>query len=149
MRSKVESTSVLTIPNRRDDHGEREQHPEDREDHADPGRLAVDEVVLVLDLGVREGRERLRDRVCGPSDEREPVAALLERRVERGVRDRDRAEAEHVEHGGLLDPAHGQRQRLAAHRGDGERAADVQSVLLGEAVVDERAVAPRSSCRRP
>ena len=114
VRSKVESTSVLTMPNSDTITASASSTHRIARICADPRGLAVDEVGLGLDLGVREARRARGAPRPRAVDEREPVAALLERRVERGVRDRDRPEAEHVERGGLLDAAHGQLQLLAA-----------------------------------
>ena len=99
VRSKTVSTSVLTIPNRLDEHRERQQHVEDVEHRAEARDLVVDELARASapsSSGKRKrALERRRVRVCFATlhlQEREEVLRLRVLGVPGRRGDRDVAE---------------------------------------------------------
>ena len=154
MRSKVESTSVLTMPNSDTITASASSTQRIAEDRADPGRLVVDEAGLGLDLGVREGGQRLVERRAAAVDEREPVALrCLERRSNAASEIVIGPRQSGVEHRRVLDRRAPQRQLLALARGVTRERGRRPEVVLGRpALVDQRAVGAelrRRPRRRP
>ena len=92
VRSNVESTSALTRPNRRHDHGQRQEHVEDAQQRVDRLGLRVDVGARRLHLDLRMAGEGLRQPPRRRRGRRRTrTARVPAARAWRGLLDRDRA----------------------------------------------------------
>src|SRR5918995_6133251 len=134
-------------PEEADDHRQREQHVEDVQHLVERRDLVVDELVARLHLRVRELRAervleclRVRVRVVAAHlDERVEVAWRVVDAVERPARERDGAEGRPARRR-IEDALHRQLEPIPGGDDHRDRRADAEIVVLGVAIVDERAV---------
>ena len=126
-------------PEQGDDHGQRQQHVEDGQELVHASRAARPRTPRSCGSSMSGLPASAADRV-GVRRTCENARSLRERgRV--GLRaDRHRAEAHDVDHRRVLDAAHRQVELVARRRGERERVADAQALLLRPALVDHGAV---------
>jgi hypothetical protein len=133
-------------PGHAHDHGEREQHVEHAQELLELPVLLVDPLLPRLHAGVRvllngsvDGLLVRLGRSARHLEERELVALDVEERVERPLWDRHGAE-QGVERRWVDDALHLQLGGLAPGRLELERVSDLEVLVLGEVVPDDRPV---------